>query len=52
VVPAEFTGYFTAAAAAAGVLIGRLFVAVSFRPETVFGEGRHLPPGASGAAEK
>jgi hypothetical protein len=39
VVPAEFTGYFTAAAAAAGVLIGLLFVAVSLRPETVFGEG-------------
>ena len=38
-VPAEFTGYFTAAAAAAGVLIGLLFVAVSLRPETVFGEG-------------
>ena len=28
-VPAEFTGYFAAAAAAAGVLIGLLFVAVS-----------------------
>jgi hypothetical protein len=38
VVPAEFTGYFTAAAAAAGVLIGLLFVAVSLRPETIFGE--------------
>jgi hypothetical protein len=38
VVPAEFTGYFTAAAAAAGVLIGLLFVAVSLRPESVFGE--------------
>jgi hypothetical protein len=39
VVPAEFTGYFTAAAAAAGVLIGLLFVAVSLRSETVFGNG-------------
>jgi hypothetical protein len=37
VVPAEFDAYFTAAAAAAGVLIGLLFVAVSLRPETVFG---------------
>jgi hypothetical protein len=37
-VPAEFTAYFTAAAAASGVLIGLLFVAVSLRPETVFGE--------------
>jgi heme A synthase len=39
VVPAEFTGYFTAAAAASGVLIGLLFVAVSLRSETVFGDG-------------
>jgi hypothetical protein len=39
VVPAEFTGYFTAAAAAAGVLIGLLFVAVSLRSDTVFGVG-------------
>jgi hypothetical protein len=39
VVLAEFTGYFTAAAAGAGVLIGLLFVAVSLRPETVFGDG-------------
>ena len=37
-IPAEFTSYFTAAAAAAGVLIGLLFVAVSLRPETVFGD--------------
>jgi hypothetical protein len=37
VIPAAFTGYFTATAAAAGVLIGLLFVAVSLRPETVFG---------------
>jgi hypothetical protein len=38
VVPASFDGYFTAAAAAAGVLIGLLFVAVSLRPDTIFGE--------------
>jgi hypothetical protein len=38
VVPDEFTGYFTAAAAAAGVLIGLLFVAASLRPESVFGD--------------
>ena len=37
-VPASFYGYFTAAAAAAGVLIGLLFVAVSLRPDTIFGE--------------
>jgi hypothetical protein len=41
-IPAEFAGYFTATAAAAGVLIGLLFVAVSLRPETVFGE-RAMP---------
>jgi heme A synthase len=39
VVPADFNGYFAAAAAAAGVLIGLLFVAVSVRPDTVFGDG-------------
>jgi hypothetical protein len=38
----EFTGYFAGAAAAAGVLIGLLFVAVSLRPETVFGD-RAMP---------
>ena len=38
-VPAEFTGYFTAAAAAAAVLIGLLFIAVSLRSETVLGDG-------------
>jgi hypothetical protein len=37
VVPAEFTGYFAAAATAAGVLIGLLFVAIALRPETIFG---------------
>jgi hypothetical protein len=44
VVPAEFTGYFAAAAAAAGVLIGLLFVAVSLRPESVFGEKAPAAP--------
>jgi hypothetical protein len=38
VIPDAFTGYFTAAATAAGVLIGLLFVAASLRPESVFGE--------------
>jgi hypothetical protein len=37
-VPNEFIPYFTASAAAAGVLIGLLFVAVALRPETVFGD--------------
>jgi hypothetical protein len=39
VVPADFNVYFAAAAAAAGVLIGLLFVAVSLRSDTVFGDG-------------
>jgi hypothetical protein len=38
VVPAGFTAYFTATATAAGALIGLLFVAVSLRSETIFGE--------------
>jgi hypothetical protein len=38
VVPAEFTTYLAATAAAAGVLIGLLFVAVSLRSETIFGQ--------------
>jgi hypothetical protein len=37
-IPAAYTGYFAASAAAAGVLIGLLFVAVSLRPEQVFGD--------------
>jgi hypothetical protein len=36
--PSDYTNYFTAAATAAGTLIGLLFVAISLRPETVFGE--------------
>jgi hypothetical protein len=47
VVPSDYTPYFTAAAAAAGVLIGLLFVAVALRPETIFGEGA----AASGRAQ-
>jgi hypothetical protein len=42
VVPGQFTGYFAAASAAAGVLIGLLFVAVSLRPDAVL--GRTAPP--------
>ena len=38
-VPASYTDYFIAAAGAAGVLIGLLFVAVSLRSESVFGPG-------------
>jgi hypothetical protein len=40
VVPDSFVGYFTAAAAAAGALIGLLFVAVSLRPDDIFRDGR------------
>jgi hypothetical protein len=36
VVPDAFLGYFTAAAAAAGALIGLLFVSISLRPDSVF----------------
>jgi hypothetical protein len=38
VVPDDFSGYFAAAAAAAGALIGLLFVAVSLRPDDIFGD--------------
>lgn len=38
-VPDSFTGYFTAAATAAGALIGLLFVVASLRPEAVMGTG-------------
>lgn len=37
-VPGSFTAYFAGAAAAAGALIGLLFVSVSLRPDSVFGE--------------
>jgi hypothetical protein len=37
VVPEGFTDYFAAASAAAGTLIGLLFVVVSLRPEAVLG---------------
>jgi hypothetical protein len=37
VVPDAFLGYFTASAAAAGALIGLLFVSISLRPDSVFG---------------
>jgi hypothetical protein len=48
VVPADFTGYFAAAATAAGALIGLLFVAASLRPDTVL--GRDAPPAARAVA--
>jgi len=48
VVPDDFTGYFAAAATAAGALIGLLFVAASLRPETVLGRG--APPAAQAVA--
>jgi len=38
VVPDSFDGYFTAAASAAGALIGLLFVAISMRPDAVLGQ--------------
>jgi hypothetical protein len=38
VVPDDFSGYFAAAAAAAGALIGLLFVSVSLRPDDIFGD--------------
>ena len=41
-VPGDFVGYFAAVTGAAGALIGLLFVSVSLRPETVFGD--QAPP--------
>jgi hypothetical protein len=37
VVPDSYVAYFTGAATAAGALIGLLFVAVSLRPDSIFG---------------
>ncbi len=37
-IPGNLVGYLAAASAAAGVLIGLLFVAISLRPEAVFGD--------------
>jgi hypothetical protein len=48
VVPDDFTGYFAAAATAAGALIGLLFVAASLRPESVLGQG--APPASRAIA--
>ena len=45
-VPDSFTGYFTAAAAAASALIGLLFVAVSLRPDDIFAD---ITPGGGKA---
>jgi hypothetical protein len=39
VVPEALVGYYSAATAAAGALIGLLFVAISLRPDSIFGEG-------------
>ncbi|HEY1639384.1 MAG TPA: hypothetical protein VGG35_01740 [Streptosporangiaceae bacterium] len=50
-VPDEYIAYFTAAAAAAGVLIGLLFVAVTLRPESVSGDrGAPLAQATAGSA--
>jgi hypothetical protein len=48
VVPADFTEFFATAAGGAGVLIGLLFVAVSLRPESVFGDS--APPAGRAVA--
>ena len=45
-VPDSFSGYFTAAAAAAGALIGLLFVSVSLRPDDIFAD---ITPGGGKA---
>jgi len=37
-VPDALVGYFAAATAAAGALIGLLFVAISLKPDSIFGE--------------
>jgi hypothetical protein len=38
VVPDALVGYFAAATAAAGALIGLLFVAISLKPDSIFGD--------------
>jgi hypothetical protein len=51
VIPDEFTGYFTAASTAAGALIGLLAIAISVRPEAVFGEeGPHAARATAASA--
>jgi hypothetical protein len=44
VVPGGIVGYFAATAAAAGALIGLLFVAVTLRPESIFGDKAEATP--------
>jgi hypothetical protein len=48
-VPREFFNYFAAASAAAGALIGLLFIAVSLRTDTLFGD--QASPGGRAMAE-
>ena len=43
-VPGSLIGYFAATAAAAGALIGLLFVAVSLHPESIFGDNAAPTP--------
>lgn len=43
-VPDALIGYFAAATAAAGALIGLLFVAISLKPEDIFGESAQATP--------
>lgn len=43
-VPGALVGYFSAATAAAGALIGLLFVAISLRPDSIFGDAAQPAP--------
>lgn len=43
-VPGAIVGYYSAATAAAGTLIGLLFVAISLRPDSIFGEHAAAAP--------